>query len=95
MTILDVKLHDNKWFLLIRDPFNIEHAEYTKNEEGEVEKKLPGLSDVYHNHLGIRELSSDMKNGFMGTSWWELKDVTDKCLDFVLPKDKAMQYGIA
>ena len=95
LTILDVKLHDNKWFLLIRDPFNIEHAEYTKNEEGEVEKKLPGLSDVYHNHLGIRELSSDMKNGFMGTSWWELKDVTDKCLDFVLPKDKAMQYGIA
>lgn len=95
LTVLDVKLHDGKWFLLVRDPFNIEHAEYTKNGNGEVEKKLPGLSDVYHNHTAIRELSSDMKNGFMGTSWWELSDAFEKFDDFVLPKEKARQYGIA
>ncbi len=77
-------LFDNRNCL--RYPFNIEDAEYTLNEQEEVEKKLPGLLDVFHNHTGIRELSPDMKNGFMGISWWKLKDVTDKFDDFFLPE---------
>jgi hypothetical protein len=32
--------------------------------------------------LEIRELSHDVKKGFMGISWWQLRDVTDMFTEF-------------
>ena len=38
LTALDIKLHNNRWFILIRDPFNSYRNEYTQKDDGKVEK---------------------------------------------------------
>ena len=75
VTALDVKMHNNRWFVLIRDPFNTYRYEYTQKDDGKVEKKDYGLFSAISKHRDIKKLSPNMKDGFMGTSWWELKDV--------------------
>ena len=73
MTALDVKYHKGKWFILIRDPFNVFRTEYkTVNEK--IEKSEYGLGSTFTQHFKIRDLSPDLKQGFLGTCWWELKD---------------------
>ncbi|MCR5404094.1 MAG: hypothetical protein K6E91_09820 [Butyrivibrio sp.] len=75
MTALDVQLYNDKWFVLIRDPFNTYRYEYTQNEDGQIKKKSYGLGSAMYNHRSLKKLSPELKHGFMGTSWWELKDV--------------------
>ncbi len=75
VTALDVKMHNNRWFVLIRDPFNTYRYEYTQKDDGKVEKKDYGLFSAISKHRDIKKLSPNMKDGFLGTCWWELKDV--------------------
>lgn len=75
MTGLDIKLHNNKWFVLIRDPFNTYRYEYTQKENENADKDSYGFFTAVIKHKSFRNLSPDMKDGFMGCSWWELKDV--------------------
>ena len=84
LTALDIKLHNNRWFVLIRDPFNSYRNEYTQKDDGEVEKEEYGFFSAVSKHRDFRKLSSDMKDGFLGTSWWELKDVFKSFDNFVL-----------
>ena len=86
LTALDIKYHNDKWFVLIRDPFNIERVEYYEKDNGEVEKKFTGMTDVISEHTGIRKISPNMKDGFMGISWWELKDVTKMFSEMTIQK---------
>ena len=73
MTALDAKFYKGKWFILIRDPFNIFRTEY-KTVNGKIEKSEYGLGSTLTQHFKIRNLTPDLKQGFLGTCWWELKD---------------------
>ncbi|WP_024865592.1 C2 family cysteine protease [Butyrivibrio sp. FCS014] len=73
MSALDTKLHNGKWFVLIRDPFNVFREEY-KTVNGQIEKSEYALGSTLTQHFKIRNLSRDLKQGFLGTCWWELKD---------------------
>ncbi len=73
-TILDTKYHNGKWFVLVRDPFNVYRNEYT-TQGNEVQTKSYGLGSALTEHFTVRNLSTDLKNGFLGTCWYELKDI--------------------
>ncbi len=73
LTALDTKLHNGKWFVLIRDPFNVYRTEYT-TENGELKKQSYGLGTAIRKHFELRNLSPDLKEGFLGVCWYELKD---------------------
>lgn len=75
MTALDIRQHNNKWFVLIKDPFNTYRYEYTQRENGKLDKEFYGLTSAMYNHRSLKKLQPELKHGFMGTSWWELKDV--------------------
>ena len=84
VTALDVKLYNNRWFVLIRDPFNSYRYEYTQKENGKVDKNKYGFFSAVGKHRAIKRISSNLKDGFNGTSWWELKDVYNSFDNFVL-----------
>ena len=75
MTALDIKLHGGRWFILIRDPFNTYRYKYTRKDDGKVKKDFDGFFTAVGKHLSIKELSPELEHGYLGTSWWELKDV--------------------
>ncbi len=73
-TILDTKFHNGKWFVLVRDPFNVYRNEYSTKENG-IKTKSYGLGTTLIEHFTVRDLSTDLRMGFLGTSWYELKDI--------------------
>lgn len=73
-TALDVKFHNGKWFILIRDPFNVYRNEYTAQGNA-LKTKSYGLGSTLTEHFHVRTLSPDLKQGFLGTCWYELKDI--------------------
>ena len=83
MDILDVRLKDNHWFILVRDTNNMNSHVYEKDEEG----NLKSSSDPIVEGKGgfalkreIRNLNGNLTSGMLGTSWWELKDVFENLL---------------
>lgn len=83
-TALDVKLHNGKWFILVRDPFNVYRNEYTM-QGNNLQTKSYGLSSTLFAHFTARKLSPDLKTGFLGTCWYELKDIAKDMLELSLP----------
>ena len=86
MTALDIKLHQGKWFVLIRDPFNSYRYEYTQKQDNKADKDTYGFFTAVWKHKDVRRLSPNMKDGFMGISWWELKDVAKQFGDIAFLK---------
>lgn len=75
MTLLDVKSHNGKWFVLIRDPFNIYYNSYRTEQDGTVKTHEVRFQEALMKHSATRNLQGEQTMGFNGTSWWELKDV--------------------
>ena len=87
-TALDAKLHNGKWFILVRDPFNTYRNEY-RTENNQLKTKSYGLrTTVFSEHFDVRKLTPDLKQGFLGTSWYELKDIAKVMKNFVHTADE-------
>lgn len=80
MDVLDVKLNNNRWFVLVRDTNNTRNMHYEKTEKGELKNTARKPSFVEKD--GIRRLDGTLLNGIRGTSWWELKDIFDKMMSY-------------
>ncbi len=76
LTALDIKLKDGRWFVLIRDPFNVYQKTYKKRSDGSIEKNERGFSDAIGLHTTVRKLGDYTETYFMGISWWELSDLS-------------------
>lgn len=76
--LLDAKEHEGRFFILMRDPFNIYNYEYTR-ENGQINSSNEGFGTVLTGHKENRYLSDNgadiVRYGFRGTSWVELKDL--------------------
>lgn len=79
--LLDAKEHEGRFFILMRDPFNIYNYEYTR-ENGEINSSNEGFGTVLTGHKENRYLSDNEDDiihyGFRGTSWVELKDLYER-----------------
>ena len=90
LTVIDVKepeTADGKWFLLVRDPFNIYNMNYQKKGET-VTSSSEEIGRVFlgqknHRHL-IGDREKILRNGFRGTSWWEAGDVFKQLKEYHL-----------
>ena len=76
MNILDTQFKDGRWYLLVRDTFNVRNYSYETKNNGELSKKEGKTS--YDISQSVRQLDGDIKTGFLGTSWWELSTIFDK-----------------
>ncbi len=93
MSILDAKLHNGRWFILIRDTGNFRHMQYRKDTQGNVEKRRDQDRDAVVNYKSLRSLTGDQKVAFHGISWWELNDVAELYGGFVTFKDEKKVDG--
>ncbi|MCR5789894.1 MAG: hypothetical protein K6G83_08395 [Lachnospiraceae bacterium] len=78
MSMLDVQLKNNRWYILVRDPLNLHNRVYEKDEEGNlkatVDEAINGKTG-FGAKKEIRKLNGSLTSGVLGASWWELKDV--------------------
>ena len=85
LSIHDTKLYKGRWFILVKDPHNINSFEYTKDKEGKFHSDGHLLGKIpkvwYHNR--VRNLDGTMLSATLGTSWWELNDFMHKIGDYV------------
>jgi hypothetical protein len=76
LSVLDVRLYNGRWFLLVRDPHNIDSIEYTKGQDGEINSRRylrdPGEKLLWYDRG--RHSDGTVLSAVLGTSWWELKD---------------------
>ncbi len=78
MSMLDVQLKNNRWYILVRDPLNLHNRVYEKDEEGNLKTTV---DEAVNGKTGfgakkeIRKLNGSLTSGMLGASWWELKDV--------------------
>ncbi|MDO4530569.1 MAG: C2 family cysteine protease [Bacillota bacterium] len=77
--LLDAQEKNGKYFILLRDPFNIYNHTYTMEKDSKVKLTQEGLGTVLMGHKQNRELTGNgaemLFYGFRGTSWVELKDL--------------------
>ena len=91
LTVIDVKMNDGKWFLLIRDPFNVYGKHYKKGAHNEVQTTSFGFREALFLHGTVRSLEKSNKNetfGFLGTTWWELGDAFKEITSIARPISK-------
>ena len=86
-TVLDTKFYNGKWFVLVRDPFNVYRNEYSTQENGIKTESYSSVPTVLTEHFPVRSLSTDLKMGFLGTCWYELKDIAKDVLTVQLQED--------
>ncbi len=84
MDMLDVQLRNNHWFILVRDTNNVHNLIYEKDEEGNLKSSKENVDGKTGFALKkeVRNLNGSLTSGMLGTSWWELKDVFDKMLEY-------------
>lgn len=74
VNVIDVREDNGRWFILMRDPFNIYNTVYTQ-ENGVYQTRSEGLSEVYTKRNENRHLADTKEavvlGGFRGTSWIE------------------------
>ena len=86
LTVLDVQRKGDRWFVLIRDPFNLYNRTYTE-KKGKLSCKSEGFFRIFNynlytrkRHLTDRGDASNMRAGFRGLSWWTFDDVYKECI---------------
>ncbi len=94
LTALDTKLHNGKWFVLVRDPFNVYRNEYTM-EGNALKTETYRLGSTFIEHFRVRNLSPDLKKGFLGTCWYELKDIAGEMQELTLRVGDGGKFGNA
>ena len=95
--LLAAEEKDGRYFLLMRDPFNIYNNEYTKVGRNEVTATQDRLNEVFSGHKANRRLMGSgedyIKSGFRGTSWIELKDIYEMIVDaYSAPADLRVDF---
>ncbi|MCR4655580.1 MAG: hypothetical protein K5770_05050 [Lachnospiraceae bacterium] len=86
LSIHDVRLYNDRWFILVKDPHNINSFEYTRGINGEIIRDghlLDGTQKVKNNKR-VRNLDGTMLSAVLGTSWWDLHDAYLKLKNYVL-----------
>ena len=78
MDLLDVKLKNNRWYLLVRDTNNTKNIVYERDGEGNL--KDSSREGGFKIKREIRSLNGNLEMGVLGTSWWDLKDVFEPML---------------
>ncbi len=75
LSIHDCKLYNGRWFILVKDPHNINSFVYTKkNGEVNADKSLFNKTAKVTQFKRISTLDGTMESALLGTSWWELGD---------------------
>ena len=81
MTALDTAYKDGRWYVLIRDPFNIYNHKYTKKKNGKLSLNSTGFWSLFRpsyydkkRHLTNYGEGSNFRSGFRGLSWWTLEE---------------------
>ena len=88
MTVLDTKYENGRWFVLIRDPFNIYNRKYTE-KRGKLSCNSTGFFSVFRKeyydkkrHLTEAGDGSNFRSGFRGLSWWTFDDYYKEYTDY-------------
>lgn len=97
VSAVDLKVHNNQWFVLIKDPFNVYNMAYQRDKNGVSIGHEESFLDVlnleghrYKRHLDDKgDINRSLMGGFRGLSWWKLDDLGKKMKDYtpVLPGD--------
>ncbi len=90
ITAVDVKLHNHRWYVLIKDPFNVYNMTYERGDNYDVKMHEQGFLDVlnleghhYKRHLPDNgDLGKSLAGGFGGLSWWNIEDLAPKLADY-------------
>lgn len=95
ISAVGMAMHNNQWFVLIKDPFNVYNMSYERDKKYNVVKHEQGFMDVlnldghhYKRHLDEEgDLGKNLAGGFGGLSWWTVDDLAKKMKDYtpVLP----------
>ena len=85
LSIHDVKLYNGRWFILVKDPHNINSFEYTKDQNGALRSdgSLMDKTQKVRQNSRVRKLDGTMLSAVLGISWWELNDFSGNIASYV------------